>query len=187
MAVLRWLLSAAWLALLWGCSLSGVAATITQAEISRVDAGYALSADIDFALTPSAKEALLKGIALAWEIPIVLKQQRAFWWDQEISRQTLRFQIRYFALLNVYRVKAEHSGQVSNFSSLAAALNSMAVIHALPLVDSALLAPQATYLVGLRVIFNREALPIPLRPTAYLDADWFLSSPWVTCVLPRTN
>ncbi|MEQ1635570.1 MAG: DUF4390 domain-containing protein [Methylococcales bacterium] len=154
------------------------ATTIKQAQVELQGNYYVLNAELNYNLSPAAKAALLKGIALTWTVPVILQQQRNYLWDKEILRLTLRYQVQYFALLNVYRVKAEHSGQVNSFTSLAAALNSIALIHALKLVDKTQLPMDQTYQVKLKVGFEREALPIPLRPTAYFDRQWYLSSDW---------
>lgn len=159
------------------------ATTIRQANVVLQDNSYFLNANIDYALSPAAKAALLKGIALSWTIPVVLKHNRDYFWDTEVFRTTLRYQVQYFALLNVYRVKAEHSGQVNNFSTLAMALNSISVIKSFRLIEQSALLADQRYSASLKVIFDREALPIPLRPAAYLNKQWFLSSDWYTCPL----
>lgn len=156
------------------------AAVIKQAQVILQGNEYVLNAEIAYHLSPVAKEALLKGIPLSWEIPVIVQQPRDYLWTKKLLRLTLRYQVQYFALLNVYRVKAEHSGQSNHFSSFAAALDSIAVIRSLKLLDKSLLPPQKTFQVKLKVQFDREALPIPLRPIAYFNSQWFLSSDWTT-------
>ncbi|NOT83397.1 MAG: DUF4390 domain-containing protein [Methylococcaceae bacterium] len=158
------------------------ATIIKHAQIDLQGNEYVLNAEMDYHLSPVAKAALLKGIALSWTIPVVLQQRRDYLWNKDLLRFTLRYQVQYFALLNVYRVKAEHSGQVNHFATLAAALNSIAVINALKLRDKNQLSAKQTYQVRLKVSFEREALPIPLRPIAYFDQQWYLSSDWFFCV-----
>ena len=158
------------------------AANIKQADVELLGDAYVLNAELDYDVSPAAKEALLKGIALSWRIGIIVKQQR-YIWDKEIRRIILGYQIRYFPLLNVYRVKAEHNGQMNNFSSLSAALDSIASMHTFKLIDKAQLHADQHYVVALKIFFDREALPIPLRPSAYFDAQWALSSDWFTCLL----
>ena len=161
----------------------GYATTINQARVRLQGNEYVLNAEIDYHLSPAAKEALLKGIALNWSIPVVLQQHRDYLWNKELFRLSLRYQVQYFALLNVYRVKADHSGQVNNFASYAAAFNSIAHINGLKLIYKNQLPLDHAYQVKLKVIFEREALPIPLRPIAYFDSQWYLSSDWFVCPL----
>lgn len=181
------------LSLLLICLLSVVAPARAQDDYMAVirqvnvrlttDKQYVLNADIEYRLSPAAKEALFKGIALSWQIPVIIEQQRRYWWNKAVRRIVLRYQIQYLALLNVYRVKADYTGQVNNFASLSAALNAMSTIYDLSLIDKAQLTDRQHYQVSLKVFFEREVLPIPLRPAAYFDTQWALSSHWLSCAL----
>lgn len=154
------------------------ATTIKQAQVELQGGRYVLNAEINYNLSPAAKAALLKGIALSWTIPVVLQQRRSFFWPETVWHRDLRYQVQYFALLNVYRVKAEHTGQVEHFASLNAALNAVAFINALFIADKQQFVAGRPYQVQLKVKFEREALPIPLRPISYVDQEWYLSSDW---------
>ena len=157
---------------------------IKQAKVIHQDHFYVLQAELDFPLSPASREALLKGITLSWNIPIRIVQQRRWLWDKEIFATERHYQIRYYALLNIFRVKTEHNQQVSNFASLSTALNSMAQLTVSLLADSEL-ALTDSYQAEFKIIFDRDILPIPLRPLTYFDHEWYLSSEWFTCSLPK--
>ncbi|MEY3760764.1 MAG: hypothetical protein RIR39_2255, partial [Pseudomonadota bacterium] len=36
-----------------------------------------------------------------------------------------------------------------------------------------------------KVSFDRDALPLPLRPIAYIDPQWYLSSDWTLWPLKK--
>jgi hypothetical protein len=158
---------------------------IKNAEIGLENDLFLLSAEIEFALSPAAKDALLKGIQLAWDIPIRIKQKRSIWWNKEISSLTLRYQIRYYALMNIYRVKSEHSNQINNFSSLSAAVNSFSLLKNIPLIRRSELSSESDYFVELQANFDRNKLPIPLRPLTFFDHEWDLSSNLFACSIPK--
>jgi hypothetical protein len=61
----------------------------------------------------------------------------------------------------------------------------MSAIRDFPLLKSVEIAPEKQYLFALRVNFDREALPLPLRPTAYIDPQWYLSSDWTLWPLKK--
>lgn len=159
------------------------ATTIKQAQVESQGNHYVLNAEINYNLSPAVKTALLKGIALSWTIPVILQQTHRFFWPKTVLRQDLRYQVQYFALLNVYRVKTEHTGQIEHFASLNAALNAMAFINTLFIIDKQQLVAGQSYQVQLKVKFEREALPIPLRPISYVNQAWYLSSDWSTLKL----
>lgn len=153
-------------------------AVVEYAELIAQDEEYVLSADIQYRLSPRAIEALRNGVPLYWAVDIEINRQRDFWWDEHVAQKKLRFKIQYQALLNVYRVHNEENGDGGNFSSLAAALDALSSIHYVPVLNKSALSAGKNYYAGLRVVFERELLPLPLRSFAYLNRQWYLSSDW---------
>ena len=43
----------------------------------------------------------------------------------------------------------------------------------------------AQYVVAIKVSFDRDALPLPLRPLAYINPQWYLSSEWTLWPLKK--
>jgi hypothetical protein len=170
--------------LLWGWMMPAPAsagaydAIVNEAELVEQDGDYLLSAEIQYRLSPKASDALKNGIPLFWAVNIRIKRQRDFWWDETVVEKNLRFKIQYQALLNVYRVRNEDSGEGGNFSSLASALGALSFIRYVPVTRKAALIPGEMYIAGMRVVFDRELLPLPLRPLAYINPQWYLSSDW---------
>jgi hypothetical protein len=152
------------------------AAKIEYAELQRVDRGYVVKAFIDYRLSPTAKEALHKGVRLTWDVMTELRQPGMLW-DTVIHHSKLTYSLQFHALLNQYVVQTpqEHSEM---FLTLSAATNFMAAVSSNPPIPADRLAAGTAYRMALKTQFNRELLPIPLRPVAYLDNDWFLSSAW---------
>lgn len=138
---------------------------------------YQLNAKINYKLSPISKEAIQKGISLTWVIIIKLQQQ-GFFWDSTLKTIKMDYQIQNHALLNLYSVKKATDGTTTLFSTLAAALNSISNIHNLTVIERQLIDPNKQYYLALKVLFNREKLPVPLRPMSYFNSDWALSSPW---------
>jgi hypothetical protein len=160
------------------------ATEVQQAEISIRGTQYVLSADIDYQLSDTAKEALQSGVPLFWTVRIKLVQQRAVLWAKTLMDTSIRYRLQYHALLNMYRVvivqadSTEQSGDTHNFSTLSGALDSMANLHNLPLIDISAIQSDKQYFVHIKAQFERDVLPLPLRPIAYTDPQWYLSSDW---------
>lgn len=171
------LLILGWLAP-WPASAGPYAAVVKYADLDLQDEEYVLSAEILYRLSPKAIDALKNGVPLFWAVNIRVKRQRDFWPDETVAEKNLRFRIQYQALLNVYRVRNEDSGEGGNFSSLASALDALSTIHSMPVAARTALTSGQPYTVGMRVVFDRELLPLPLRPFAYLNSQWYLSSDW---------
>jgi hypothetical protein len=171
------LLILSWLAPL-PASAGPYAAVIKYADLDLQAEDYVLSAEIFYRLSPKATNALKNGVPLFWAVNIKIMRQRDFWPDETVAEKNLRFRIQYQALLNIYRVRNEDSGEGGNFSSLASALDALSTIRYVPIASRTALPPGAHYTAGIRVVFDRELLPLPLRPFAYLNSQWYLSSDW---------
>jgi hypothetical protein len=152
------------------------AAKVRYAELIETPEAYTVTAEIKYLLSPTAKEALHKGIPLAWDILIEIHQSGLVF-NSTIYQKKLPYSLQFHALLNQYEVKTP--GQIEMFLTLNSAINFMAMIHDAVHIDKALLKVGQHYELAVKTVFNREFLPIPLRPVAYLDDQWFLSSDWL--------
>ncbi len=141
-----------------------------------------LNADIDFRLSPMAKEALQKGIALSWTVLIKVEQE-GWIWNTTVEQRKLKYTIKNHALLNLYSVN--DNGEEDRFSTLKASLNSISKIRNLAIIKKKHIKKNKKYQVLLKVGFEREALPIPLRPISYFDPQWALSSRWTLWQLQK--
>jgi len=175
--------------LLWLSPFSGHAgefsAEVKNAEITLQGDNYVLSADIVYQLSEKAKDALQNGVPLFWDIQVKMVQHRDVLWNKTLAELAIRYRIQYHALLNMYRVRNEGNGETYNFSTLSAALGLMSAVRDFRVLEKAELAPDTKYLCAVKVSFDREALPLPLRPIAYVDPQWYLSSEWTLWPLTK--
>ena len=139
--------------------------------------GYKLSADINYYLSPTAKEALQKGISLCWIVKVKV-QQKGVLWDTTLEELDIGYKIQRHTLLNLYSVKKLNNGETDMFTTLTAALASISKIRNLSIIEKPLILAEKNYQIAIKVLFDREALPIPLRPMSYFNSEWALSSPW---------
>jgi hypothetical protein len=173
----------------WLLPVSGFASTssveVKNAGIILQGDSYVLSADIDYQLSARAKEALQNGVPLFWILQVKLQQHRDYFWDKTLVSRSIRYRIQYHALLNMYRVRIENGGEMYNFSTLAAALSMMSAVRDLRIIDKAGIVPGKRYFAGIQVKLDRDALPLPLRPIAYTNPQWYLSSDWYVWSLTK--
>ncbi len=135
-----------------------------------------LIAELDFQLSTTAREALHSGIVLYWDVSIVLQQKKwAGLWSKTLLSQSNRYSLAYYTLLNNYRLKDEYAQVFRRFSSLSEAQMYMRYIK---YADMPVLAYRTEQCVAgvLKVSFDKEMLPTPLRPIAYFDKQWDLSA-----------
>lgn len=151
---------------------------VKQVETVLQNTEYILAADLDYHLSEQANEALQNGVPLFWKIKIKVKRQRNFWFDKTEVKHEIRYRLQYHALLKMYRVRNENTKAINNFSTLTAALDDMATIRNLSLIQQAELSPNAQYLIDIKVIFEEAELPLPLQTQVILNPRWQLSSDW---------
>ncbi len=161
-------------AMLWAGEFS---AKVRYVNVQKKAADYILNARLDYVLSPTAKEAIQKGVPLSW-ILVVEVQRKKWLWNKTIYVAEIPFVIQYHALLNQYSVTNKSSKDVEMFSTLASAMNSMATVRDLKLMESSVIHHNESYFVALKIQFDREFLPVPLRPESYFDSDWSMSSDW---------
>lgn len=170
---------------LWSIAAAAAdySAQIRYADLSHTGTGLQLNAAIDYPLSPTAKEALLKGVPLEWRVIIEIRR-RDLLWNNTVFQQRLPYKLQFHALLNQYAVETvrEHTEM---FLTLNAALGYMSQLHTLDIVGSPRLEADADYQLAVKTQFRREALPVPLRPFTYFDPQWYLSSDWFLWSIPK--
>jgi Domain of unknown function (DUF4390) len=182
-----WLVLGFFLVLLLGVAYPVKAAgvRVKSAEVTLLGDDYVLTADIDYQLSEKAIEALNNGVALYWAYQFKIMERRSYLWDKAVAEKAFRYRIQYHALLKMYRVRNENNGVVDNFSSLQAALDLLSTLRDYRLIEKAKIDDQKEYVAGIKVNFERDTLPLPLRPMAYLNPDWYLSSDWTLWPLKK--
>ena len=176
-------------ALLWLLAFAAyaddAATEVIDAEVTLHNNHYVVSADLTYQLSKRATSALQSGVPLFWSIQIKLLQQRSILWDKILFQTEIHYRLQYQALLNVYRVENLTSGETYNFSTLYAALDLMSSIRDFPIIEKSTITLDKDYLCALKIKFDGDLLPLPLRPLAYIDKQWFLSSDWTLWPLKK--
>ncbi|MDJ0805714.1 MAG: DUF4390 domain-containing protein [Gammaproteobacteria bacterium] len=171
----RILVSLLWL---WGGWATAADFQFREVQIERHGKQYILNMQIEYRLSESALEALRNGVPLLLEVRVQVEKVWGSFWEPRPMEQSLRHQIRYHALTGLYRVVDMQSGDEENFVTREAALHALGELQRLQLISSDALAPGEEYHVRIRADLDIESLPLPLRPLAYLNKDWRLTSGW---------
>ncbi|MCH9699598.1 MAG: DUF4390 domain-containing protein [Gammaproteobacteria bacterium] len=151
---------------------------IHSADLRYISGNAILNADIKFHFSETALQSLKNGIALPVEIDVVLKSQRDLVWDKTEWHTVLEYQIRYQALARSYELINQISGSSRSFASRKAVVDALGRIRGMPVANTECSQPIQHCYLKIKASLNREGLPLPLRPTAYLTLDWYVSSRW---------
>lgn len=142
-----------------------------------------ISAQIEYRLSPTAKEALHKGVPLTWIVLVEIREVGRLW-DRTVFRQELPYRLQFHALLRQYEVLTPDR-QSEMFLTLNAAMSFLANLRDAQPIPAEGLNAGRRYKLAVKCRFDRESLPVPLRPFTYLDAQWYLSSDWYICPIQR--
>jgi hypothetical protein len=151
---------------------------IKRAELIPAGETYVLNADVDYRFSQSAIEALEHGVPLSLVVKLKISRHRDYWLDETILSERRRFRIRYHPLAKSFQLIYEASGTPQNFAGLSALLDAMGEIRGWRVLPVDRLEKGQEYWASLSVSLDIEALPLPLRPVAYISPSWYLGSPW---------
>jgi hypothetical protein len=172
----RWWLAAAALLFLRAAAADDFA--ITGGKTRLVDGSYLIDAQVEYRFTDEVLEALDNGVPLWVELHVQVRREGAWVWEADLVDLRLRSQIRYSPLSATYQVINMQNGVRESFATRAAALKALGEVKGLSVVRADQLKGTEKYVVEMRAVLDIEALPLPLRPLAYLSPAWNLSSEW---------
>jgi len=149
--------------------------SITLSEDGRI----LLDADIRFDLNETVSEALDNGVPLTFETHVQMRRAEAWVWESDVVEHRLRTVLAYRPLSGMYELRNLSGSEQLSFATRDAALRTLGNINGMPVVERSNLDLNQDYLVTVDVRLDIEALPLPMRPKAYLKSDWWLASePW---------
>ncbi|PLX60850.1 MAG: DUF4390 domain-containing protein [Sedimenticola selenatireducens] len=148
---------------------------LTAREVEGV---YLMDATILYQFSDEALEALESGVPLTLEVHIQLRREGAWIWEADLLDARLRYRILHQALHGLYQVTDLSNGTQQYFATRKAAFTALGRIQDVQLIQAEKLQSGERYKLSLRSSLDIEALPLPLRPLAYLSPAWNLSSEW---------
>ncbi len=137
-----------------------------------------LDAQLDYDLSQAAIDALDSGVPLTFELEGEIFKPRKWLWDKSIFSFKQHYQVAYHALSQQYVVTNISSSIQNSYSRRNSALLAMGRVNDLPLVEKKSLPVEGDYQVRLRISLDINALPVPMRPWAYINSEWLLASEW---------
>jgi hypothetical protein len=164
--------------LAWSSNSVAGAFTIKRAEIGIVNEIYSVTAQVQYRLSPEARDALANGVVLAVDVEVEIKRHRKRLWDPLVGRVVRTYRLKRHELSDQYVVIDVTAERSRSFDSLDAALEALGQSDPIPVVDRPALEVGAKHYARVRARLDVEALPAPLRLLAYVRPAWHLSSGW---------
>lgn len=163
----------AWAGWVWASGFAKI-----EVETYHNEAGYWLDAQLQYHFSETALDALENGVPLTVGIEIQVHRRGAWLWESPPTHLVIKRVIRYQTLSELYQVTDFGSDARSRFATRDAAISALGNLRGVQLLVAADDKPREAYEVRLRAQLDIDALPLPLRPLAYLRSAWNLDSGW---------
>ncbi|MGI9211809.1 MAG: DUF4390 domain-containing protein [Methylococcaceae bacterium] len=150
---------------------------VIEARLSHTGKLCLVDANLDHHFSSAVIEALEQGVPLTLVRHFKLSRIRYFWLDEPLVSVSRSLHLSVHPKTRIYRIVYSDTGVVENFSSLTTLIEYLGSIRDWPITTPDHWHPDQTYQASLRITLDIEALPLPLRPIAYLSPDWHLESP----------
>jgi hypothetical protein len=105
--------------------------------------------------------------------------------DAEVASLEQSYELSYHALSQRYLVRNLNTGEQQDFGTLQSALDSLAEVRGLPLLDSGLLEPGSSYEFRVRAVLTLRSAPDTLSWLLFWTDDWSATSEWYAWTLRR--
>ena len=152
-------------------------AMIRNPKLEATDDGYQLSADIDFQLTSSMKEAVSKGVPLYFVVEFEISKGRWYWFDQSVAKAARDRRVSYAPLTDQYKISV--SGVSQNVATIDDVQRLLSRVRSWTVLQKGRLKPGEKYEAAIRFRLDNAQLPKPFQLDILASKDWNLSSDWV--------
>ncbi len=130
----------------------------------------------NYQLSDTMEEALENGVPLTFVTEVVIDPEDAAFWRSVLGKQKIRRQLLFHPLAEEYEVHDVDTGSRRRFATRDAALLALGDLKEKKIIPADALQKGVFYLIQIQTVHDIGALPLPLRPRAYLSPGWHLSS-----------
>jgi hypothetical protein len=158
---------------------------VTTASVALDEGIYELDARLDIKVPEAGRRALEAGLTLKLDYQIEIARVRRYMPDAGVASLHQSYELSYHALSQRYLLRNLNSGEQYDFGTLQGALDRLAEVRGLPLLDSSLLEAGATYEFRVRAVLNLRSAPDTLSWLLFWTDDWSATSEWFAWTLRR--
>ena len=153
---------------------------VRTAYAQLVEGVYLLNARLQLPLNERVRSALNEGVPLTVVLELEVSRARRYWVDETVASLRQEYQLQDQAVSERYVVRNLNSGELSSYPDLDAALEQLARVSGLPVLDEALIRPGYRHEFSLRVTLNLGDMPDTLRVLMFWTDDYHHVSEWYT-------
>jgi hypothetical protein len=158
---------------------------VTNAQVSVDEGVYELDARLDLELPAAGRRAVEAGLTLSLKYQVEIARVRRYLPDDGVAQLEQGFELTYHALSQRYLVRNLNTGEQYDYGTMLGALDRLSQLRGLPLLDSSLLEPDATYELRVRAALGLSTAPDTLSWLLFWTDDWSATSEWFAWTLRR--
>jgi hypothetical protein len=150
---------------------------VRSAYLELADGVWHLDARLQLGLSPAARRAIDDGVPVTLTLAAEISRVRRLLRDEVVASLEQRWTLQYHALSQRFLVTSVNSGQQDSYATLGLALEGLADVRHLPVVDESLLQQGRRYDVNLRATVDIGGLPETLKALMFWR-DWSRATEW---------
>jgi len=156
---------------------------VRTADLELKDGVYHLDARLDLPVGDAVLRGLSEGVPLALEVDLVVERVRRLIPNAKVAELALRYHLQYNAVSAHYVLRNDNSGQQRSFTTAEAALEQMAELRQVPVLDRSLISSDRRYEASVRARIDYGTVPWSLRVLMFWVSEWQRESDWYTWTL----
>jgi hypothetical protein len=156
---------------------------VRSADLEIKDGVYHLNARLDLPVNDAVRRGLAEGVPLSVELDIDIERVRQLLPNSRVAELTQRYHLQYNAVSARYILRNDNSGQQESLGTVDTALEQLAEVHSLPVLDKSLVAPDRRYEANVRAKIDYGSVPFSLRMLMFWVNEWHRESDWYTWTL----
>jgi hypothetical protein len=162
---------------------------IRNVAIEHNDQAYFFSAQVEFPIDDSVRDALRQGLPLKLELEVEVSRPRRFWPDATLATAGERYELTYHAVTDRYRVDkgvgVPANADQATYNDFETAMAALGRIDKLPIALVADVDDARRYNVNVRATVSVGDLPATLKLLMFWRDDWTRSTEWYTWPLSQ--
>jgi Domain of unknown function (DUF4390) len=151
---------------------------IRTASLELRESVYQMNSRIALPISEAVRRGLAEGLPLSLELDLSIKRVRQLLPNSTVAELTQRYHLQYNAVSARYVLRNDNSGQQESLGTIDAALEQLADIKNLPVLDKALIQADRRYEANLRAKIDFGTVPFTLRLVMFWVSDWHRDSDW---------
>jgi hypothetical protein len=151
---------------------------VRTAALELKESVYQMNSRIALPISEAVRRGLAEGVPLSLELDLNIKRVRQLLPNSSVAELTQRYHLQYNAVSARYILRNDNSGQQESLGTIDAALEQLADVKNLPVLDKALIQTDRRYEANLRARIDFGTVPFTLRLLMFWVSDWHRDSDW---------